>query len=89
MLERFIYFKEEIISLIEEASKLPNNKKQSYKVDRLNVTEEEWRFLDIIKSILEIFRKPTIKFQASNYSNSFLIIPYINKLIIELEEFTL
>lgn len=39
--------------------------------------------------MLEIFRKPTIKLQSSNYSNIYFTISYITKLLIELDNLTL
>ena len=62
MLERLIYFKKEINILLEEASNLSNSRKDNLRLEKYNISSKEWEFLEIIKKILEVFRKPTIKF---------------------------
>ena len=89
MLERFIYFKEEIDLLLEKASNLSTSKKSSINIEAFNIEEEEWNYLILVRNILEIFRKPTIKLQSSNYSTIYYTIPYITRLLKEIENYTL
>jgi len=41
MLDRFIYFKEEINTLLTKAKEEPNNRRKNFKIDRFNITEVE------------------------------------------------
>ena len=41
MLERFIYFKEEIDLLLEEVRELSNYKRNNINIDSFNITKEE------------------------------------------------
>ena len=41
---------------------LPSNKKNNINLNKYNITLEEWNYIIQIRDILEIFRKPTIKF---------------------------
>ena len=87
MLNRFIYFKEEINKLFNLVNNLPTNKKNNLNLNKYNITNNEQDYLTTIRDILEIFRKPTIKFQTSSYSTIYLIIPYINRLYNKLEDY--
>jgi len=87
MLNRFIYFKEEINLLLNLVNDLPTNKKNNINFNKNTITNSEWKYLTTIRDILEIFRKPTIKFQTSSYSTIYLIIPYINRLYNKLEDY--
>ena len=89
MLERFIYFKEEINLLLEKANNLLNSKKNNINIDSFIITNNKWNYLILIRNILKIFRKPIIKLQASNYTIIYYIIPYITKLLSEIENYTL
>ena len=62
ILDRFIYFKEEINTLLTKAKKELNNRRKNFKIDRFNIIEVEQNYLIYIRNTLEIFRKPTIKF---------------------------
>ena len=87
MSNRFIYFKEEINILLNLVNDLPNNKKKSINLNKFKITIKEWYYLTKTRDILEIFRKPTIKFQTSSYSTISLIIPYITRLYFKIEDF--
>jgi len=89
MLERFIYFKEEIETILEKAKKLPNKNKKGLNLEKFTITTQEWDYLILIRDILEIFKKPIIKFQATNYSTIYYIIPYITRLLNKLENYTI
>ena len=89
MLERFIYFKEEINLLLEKANNLLNSKKNNININSFIITNNKWNYLILIRNILEIFRKPTIKLQTSNYIIIYYIIPYITKLLSKIENYTL
>ena len=87
MLERFIYFKEEIDLLLDTARKLDSSKKKNLNFNKFTITTIEWNYLIYIRDILDIFRKPTIKLQAIKYSSNYLVIPYITKLLYKLNSF--
>ena len=89
MLDRFIYFKEEIAILLERANNLEKKKRDNINIDSFNISKNEWNYLIKLRNILEIFRKPTIKLQSSNYSSIYFTIPYITKLLVELDKLTI
>jgi hypothetical protein len=61
MLERFIYFKEEIDLLLDAAKKLDSSKKKNLNFNKFTITTIEWNYLIYIRDILDIFRKPITK----------------------------
>ena len=85
MLDRFIYFKDEITYVLNKASKENSTKQNSIGVSGLGITNEEWKYLVELRNILEIFRKPTIKLQARNYSAIHYTIPSISTILTKLE----
>ena len=89
MLERFIYFKDEIDILLEKVRNLNKSKQANINIDSFIISEIEWNYIIKVRNILEIFRKPTIKLQANNYSTIYKTIPYIIRLFKDLESYTL
>ncbi len=89
MLDRFIYFKKEIAILLKRVNNLEKKKRDNINIDSFNISENEWNYLIKLRNILEIFRKPTIKLQSSNYSSIYFTIPYITKLLVELDKLTI
>jgi hypothetical protein len=61
MLERFLYFKEEINIVLDKASNLSSSKKKELNLESFNIVEDDWNYLIKIVDILEFFKKPTIK----------------------------
>ena len=89
MLNRFIYFKEEIAILLKRANNLEKKKRDNINIDSFNISKNEWNYLIKLRNILEIFRKSTIKLQSSNYSSIYFTISYITKLLVELDKLTI
>jgi hypothetical protein len=84
MIERFIYFREEISKVIEKANNLSNSKKKELNLESFTIEAEDWDYIIKIVDILEFFKKPTIKLQGSS-SNVYTIV-YISQLYIKLRE---
>jgi hypothetical protein len=61
MLERLLYFKEEINIVISKANKLSNSKKKDLNLEYFNILVNDWDYIAKIIDILEFFKKPTIK----------------------------
>ena len=63
MLDRFIYFKDEINQLLNKVNIYNNNinNKNKINLDFFIINEEEWDYLNNIKDILERFRKSILK----------------------------
>jgi hypothetical protein len=85
MIERFVYFREEISKVIEKANNLSNSKKKKeLNLESFNIEAVDWDYIIKIVDILEFFKKPTIKLQGSS-SNVYTIV-YISQLYIKLRE---
>lgn len=78
MLERVLYFRDEITIILNKANNLSNSKKKELSLDFFNLKEEEQDYIIKIVDILEYFKKPTIKLQGST-SNTYTIV-YISQL---------
>jgi hypothetical protein len=61
MIDCFIYFRDKINIILSKANNLSNSKKKKISLDSYNIVIAEWDYINKIKDILEIFRKPTIK----------------------------
>lgn len=88
MLERFIYFKDEIEEVIRIYNANPIRQKTN-KVDNLIITSEEWDYIVLVRDILEQFRAITKKLEASEYSMVSSTLPFIFKLLTRLERYTI
>lgn len=83
MIDRFLYFKEEIKELLRGAS--VRNRSDDLNLESCEITELEWDYLANLRDILDAFRGPTIKLQASKYSTVNRTIPCVLKLLNSLE----
>lgn len=83
MIDRFLYFKEEIKELLRGAS--VRNRSDDMNLESCEISEQEWEYLAHLRNILEAFRGPTIKLQASSYSTVNRTTPCVLKLLKGLE----
>lgn len=68
MIDRFLYFQNIVNTILEEANYRSKGDTSIYKIDTFIISDKQWEYLAIIRDILKIFRKPTIKCQATKYS---------------------
>lgn len=87
MLDRFIWFKDEIELLLEKARQLSTSKRNDLKLDTLEITNIEQDYIIKVRDILEVFRVPTKKFQARDYETISWTIPRVVGLIRDLKDF--
>lgn len=86
MLDRFIWFSDEINEILVKARQLSKAKQKALKLDTFSISTYEWNYLINIRNILEIFRAPTIQFQAKDYFTNSWTIPRIANLIEKIED---
>lgn len=86
MLDRFIWFSDEINEILVKARQLSKAKQKALKLDTFSISTYEWNYLINIRNILEIFRVPTIQFQAKDYFTNSWTIPRIANLIEKIED---
>lgn len=86
MLDRFIRFSDEINEILVKARQLSKAKQKALKLDTFSISTYKWNYLINIRNILEIFRVPTIQFQAKDYFTNSQTIPRIANLIEKIED---
>ncbi|KAM9937942.1 hypothetical protein OXX80_002541 [Metschnikowia pulcherrima] len=84
MIDRFLFFKEEIEQLLKQAEFQPN--RDRFGLRDFRITAFEWTYLIDIRNILEIFLQPTKKLQGHNYETSNLTIPFVSTILKELDK---
>lgn len=81
MIDRFIYFREEINYTLERARDLDKREQNNLGLDALEITDLEWDYLKTLHNILGVFYAPTIELQASKKATISLTIPHVQKLL--------
>lgn len=84
MIDRFLYFREEIDELLREAKRV--SKAKSLTLEAYAITDVQWEYLTLIRDILEVFKAPTLGLQASAYETLSLTIPYVSMLLRDLKK---
>lgn len=85
LLERLLLFRNIINRLLYNASKLRPAQQKALKLDKFNISNTEIEYMQEVKDILELFREPTIIFQARDYETITWTIPTIGSLIRDLD----
>ncbi|KAM9935759.1 hypothetical protein OXX80_004684 [Metschnikowia pulcherrima] len=83
MIDRFLYFKDEIKDLLRAAS--ARSRSDDLDLECCDISEREWQYLGSLRDILAAFRGPTIKLQASSYSTINRTTPCVLRLLKDIE----
>ena len=79
MLERFIYFREQITELLSLAENVKVSKR--LKLEAYTIEDDEWKYLETICKVLKIFEAPTKMLQGSNYVTLNNTIPVVSDIL--------
>ncbi|KAM9904030.1 hypothetical protein OXX69_007712 [Metschnikowia pulcherrima] len=79
MLERFIYFREQITELLSLAENVKVSKR--LKLEAYTIEDDEWKYLETICKVLKIFEAPTKMLQRSNYVTLNNTIPVVSDIL--------
>ena len=86
MIDQFLCFRSEItevLILVSQRNKFDGSNHFAYEI-----SDFEWDYLSIVRDVLDIFRKPTLKLEASSRSAISLTLPCVCKVLMRLEEFS-
>ncbi|KAF8000104.1 hypothetical protein HF325_005033 [Metschnikowia pulcherrima] len=86
MLERFLFFREELLQLLEVVKLEPKFKQKGYKLKSLSISEFDWDYIGTVYEILKGFEFRVKKLQGSNYQTASSTIPYVAQISMMLEE---
>ncbi|KAM9907639.1 hypothetical protein OXX79_000831 [Metschnikowia pulcherrima] len=86
MIDQFLCFRKEIT----EALGLVSQRDEANRSDDFvyEISDFEWDYLLIVRDVLDIFRIPTLKLEASSRSAISLTLPCVCKVLMRLEEFS-
>ncbi|KAM9930418.1 hypothetical protein OXX59_000515 [Metschnikowia pulcherrima] len=79
MLERFIYFREQITVLLILAENVKVSKR--LKLEAYTIEDDKWKYLETICKVLKIFEAPTKMLQGSNFVTLNNTIPVVSDIL--------
>lgn len=82
MIDRFIHFREEIMTVLRLTH--GDFVESSADLEKFQLTSQDWKYLEALRDVLEIFRAPTLILQASSYPTINQTIPLVCGVLHEL-----